>query len=375
MAGSLASRIYASDSDPEETVAVETYTTDIEALLGDEAESLLGHRSETFPASDLHLPGPDFVDRVCAHSDRNVQVLRNLQGLFSHGRLGGTGYVSILPVDQGIEHSAGASFAPNPQYFDPEKIVELAVEGGCNAVASTFGVLGMVARKWATKIPFIVKLNHNELLSYPNTHDQTLFGNVHRAWEMGATGVGATVYFGSAESRRQLIEISEAFSEAHDLGMFTVLWCYIRNSDFTKDGTDYGLAADLTGQANHMGVTIEADIIKQKLPENNGGYKAIGFGKTHDKVYSELTTDHPIDLTRYQVASCYMGRAGLINSGGASSQESDKAEAVRTAVINKRAGGTGLISGRKAFQRPMSEGVEILNAIQDVYLSPDVTIA
>ena len=356
-------------------MAVDTYTTDIEALLADEAESLLGHVSQTFPASDLHLPGPDFVDRVYAHSDRNVQVLRNLQGLFNHGRLGGTGYVSILPVDQGIEHSAGASFAPNPQYFDPEKIVELAVEGGCNAVASTFGVLGMVARKWATKIPFIVKLNHNELLSYPNTYDQTMYGNVHRAWEMGAMGVGATIYFGSAESRRQIIEVSEAFSEAHDLGMFTVLWCYIRNSDFKKDGTDYSVAADLTGQANHLGVTIEADIIKQKAPENNGGFKALGFGKTDDLVYSRLTTDHPIDLTRYQVASCYMGRAGLINSGGASKKDSDKAEAVRTAVINKRAGGTGLISGRKAFQRPMSEGVEILNAIQDVYLSPDVTIA
>ncbi len=356
-------------------MAVDTYTTDIEALLGDEAGSLLQHRSETFPASDLHLPGPDFVDRVLAHSDRNVQTLRNLQGMFSHGRLGGTGYVSILPVDQGIEHSAGASFAPNPQYFDPEKIVELAVEGGCNAVASTFGVLGMVARKWATKIPFIVKLNHNETLSYPNTYDQTLYGSVHQAWEMGATGVGATIYWGSAESRRQLLEISEAFSEAHDLGMFTVLWCYVRNSEFKQDGTDYSLAADLTGQANHIGVTIEADIIKQKLPENNGGFTKLGFGKTDDLVYDKLTTDHPIDLCRYQLASCYMGRAGLINSGGASNQDSDKAEAVRTAVINKRAGGTGLISGRKAFQRPMSEGVEILNAIQDVYLSPDVTIA
>jgi fructose-bisphosphate aldolase, class I len=356
-------------------VAVDTYTTDIEALLGDEAESLLGHRSETFPASDLHLPGPDFVDRIYAHSDRNVQVLRNLQGMFNHGRLGGTGYLSILPVDQGIEHSAGASFAPNPGYFDPEKIVELAVEGGCNAVASTFGVLGMVARRWATKIPFIVKVNHNETLSYPNTYDQTLFGNVHRAWEMGASGVGATIYFGSEESRRQIVEISEAFSEAHDLGMFTVLWCYLRNSDFKQNGTDYHLAADLTGQANHIGVTIQADIIKQKLPETNGGFKAIGFSKTDDLVYDKLTSDNPIDLCRYQVASCYLGRAGLINSGGASNKDSDKAEAVRTAVINKRAGGTGLISGRKAFQRPMSEGVEILNAIQDVYLSPDVTIA
>ena len=356
-------------------MAVETYTTDIEALLGEEAEDLLQFRSETFPAESLHLPGPDFIDRVLVHSDRNVQTLRNLQGMFNHGRLGGTGYVSILPVDQGIEHSAGASFAPNAEYFDPEKIVELAVEGGCNAVASTFGVLGMVSRKWATKIPFIVKLNHNETLSYPNTYDQTLFGNVHRAWEMGATGVGATIYFGSEESRRQIVEISEAFSEAHDLGMFTVLWCYLRNSDFKQDGTDFHLAADLTGQANHIGVTIQADIIKQKLPENNGGFKALGFSKTDDLVYDKLTSDHPIDLCRYQVASCYMGRAGLINSGGASNKDSDKAEAVRTAVINKRAGGTGLISGRKAFQRPMSEGVEILNAIQDVYLSPDVTLA
>jgi class I fructose-bisphosphate aldolase len=356
-------------------VAVETYTTDIEALLGDEAEDLLQFRSETFPLESLHLPGPDFIDRVLVHSDRNVQTLRNLQSMFNHGRLGGTGYVSILPVDQGIEHSAGASFAPNPEYFDPEKIVELAVEGGCNAVASTFGVLGMVARKWATKIPFIVKINHNETLSYPNTYDQTLFGNVHRAWEMGAAGVGATIYFGSEESRRQIVEISEAFSEAHDLGMFTVLWCYLRNSDFKQDGTDYHAAADLTGQANHIGVTIQADIIKQKLPETNGGFKALGFSKTDDLVYDKLSSDHPIDLCRYQVASCYMGRAGLINSGGASNKDSDKAEAVRTAVINKRAGGTGLISGRKAFQRPMSEGVGILNAIQDVYLSPDVTLA
>src|SRR5215217_2125407 len=371
MRGSLASRPDRAKQLEASPVAVETYTTDIEALLGDEAETLLQHRSETFPAADLHLPGPDFIDRVMVHSDRNVQTLRNLQGLFSHGRLGGTGYLSILPVDQGIEHSAGASFAPNPQYFDPEKIVELAVEGGCNAVASTFGVLGIVARRWATKIPFIVKLNHNEMLSYPNTYDQTMFGNVHRAWEMGATGVGATIYFGSAESRRQLIEVSEA----HDLGMFTVLWCYLRNSDFKKDGTDYSLAADLTGQGNHLGVTIQADIIKQKLPENNGGFNEVSFGKTDDLVYSELTTDNPIDLCRYQVASCYMGRAGLINSGGASNKDSDMAEAVRTAVINKRAGGTGLISGRKAFQRPMSEGVELLHAIQDVYLSPDVTIA
>src|SRR5215217_2104039 len=347
----------------------------IAELLGPDASKLLEHTSQTISKDLLNLPGPDFIDRVWSISDRSPAVLRSLQSLFDNGRLAGTGYVSILPVDQGIEHSAGASFAPNPQYFDPEKIVELAVESGCNAVASTFGVLGIVARKWATKMPFIVKINHNEMLSYPNTYDQTLFGNVHRAWEMGASGVGATVYFGSPESRRQLIEISEAFSEAHDLGMFTVLWCYLRNNDFKKDGTDYSLAADLTGQANHLGVTIQADIIKQKLPENNGGFNEVSFGKTDDLVYSELTTDNPIDLCRYQVASCYMGRAGLINSGGASNKDSDMAEAVRTAVINKRAGGTGLISGRKAFQRPMSEGVELLHAIQDVYLSPDVTIA
>jgi class I fructose-bisphosphate aldolase len=356
-------------------VAVETYTTDFEALLADEADSLLNHRSQTISADQLHLPGPDFLDRVLAHSDRNVPVLRNLQSMFGHGRLGGTGYLSILPVDQGIEHSAGASFAPNPPYFDPEKLVELAVEGGCNAVASTVGALGIVARRYAPKIPFIVKLNHNEMLSYPNTYDQTMFTNVHRAWELGAAGVGATIYFGSAESRRQIIEVSEAFSEAHDLGMFTVLWCYLRNSEFKQDGTDYSLATDLTGQANHMGVTIEADIIKQKLPENNGGYNVLKYGKTDDLVYSELTSDNPIDMCRYQVASCYMGRAGLINSGGASTKESDLAEAVRTAVINKRAGGTGLISGRKAFQRPMAEGVEILHAIQDVYLSPEITLA
>jgi class I fructose-bisphosphate aldolase len=356
-------------------LALDTYTTDIEALLGDEADSLLRHRCETIAAEELHLPGPDFIDRVMSVSDRNVQVLRNLQGMFDHGRLGGTGYLSILPVDQGIEHSAGASFAPNPPYFDPERLVELAIEGGCSAIASTGGALAMVSRKYATKIPFIVKLNHNELLSYPNTHDQTMFVNVHRAWELGATGVGATIYFGSEESRRQIVEVSEAFSEAHDLGMFTVLWCYLRNSGFKQDGTDYHAAADLTGQANHLGVTLQADIIKQKLPENNGGFTALNFGKTHDAVYSQLSSDHPIDLTRYQVANCFMGRAGLINSGGASSQDTDLAEAVRTAVINKRAGGTGLISGRKAFQRPLSDGVDILHAIQDVYLSPDVTIA
>jgi fructose-bisphosphate aldolase, class I len=356
-------------------VAVDTYTTDIEALLGDEAEDLLQFRSETFPKESLHLPGPDFIDRVLVHSDRNVQTLRNLQAMFDHGRLGGTGYVSILPVDQGIEHSAGASFAPNPQYFDPEKIVELAAEGGCNAVASTFGVLGMVARKWATKIPFIVKINHNETLSYPNTYDQTLFGNVHRAWEMGATGIGATIYFGSEESRRQIVEISEAFSEAHDLGMFTVLWCYLRNSDFKQNGTDYHLAADLTGQANHIGVTIQADIIKQKLPENNGGFKALSFSKTDDLVYDKLTTDNPIDLTRWQVVNNYMGRVPLINSGGESAGATDLAQAVRTAVINKRAGGAGLIVGRKAFQRPLQEGVSLLNTIQDVYLDEAITPA
>jgi class I fructose-bisphosphate aldolase len=314
------------------------------------------------------------------HTDRSTATLRALRQLFDHGRLAGTGYVSILPVDQGIEHSAGASFAPNPIYFDPERIVELAVEGGCNAVASTFGVLGAVSRRWAHRIPFIVKLNHNELLTYPNKFDQVPFGSVSRAWEMGAAGVGATIYFGSDESTRQLQEVSEAFEEAHQLGMFTVLWCYLRNSAFKTPEADYHLAADLTGQANHLGVTIEADIIKQKLPENNNGYGAMNanggaYGKTSSKVYSELSSDHPIDLCRYQVANCYMGRAGLINSGGASSGESDLAEAVRTAVINKRAGGTGLISGRKAFQRPMADGVEILNAIQSVYLASEVTVA
>jgi fructose-bisphosphate aldolase, class I len=352
----------------------------IEELLGDEAESLLSHTCETIDRSLLHLPGPDFIDRVTAINDRSCQVLRALQSLYDHGRLGGTGYLSILPVDQGIEHSAGASFAPNPAYFDPEKIVELAYEGGCNGVASTIGVLGAVSRRWAHKIPFIVKLNHNELLSYPNTYDQTMFGSARLAWEMGAAAVGATIYFGSEQSRRQLVEVSEAFEEAHQLGMFTVLWCYLRNSAFKKDGVDYHLAADLTSQANHLGVTIEADIIKQKLPENNNGYGAVSqngskFGATNEKVYTELTTDHPIDLTRYQVAGCYMGRAPLINSGGASSGDSDLAEAVRTAVINKRAGGVGLISGRKAFQRPTDQGIELLNAIQDVYLAADVTVA
>ena len=348
---------------------------DFEGLLGDEAESLLSHESKTIPSQDLHLPGPDFVDRVLAATDRSPQVLRNLQSLFDHGRLGSTGYVSILPVDQGIEHSGAASFAPNPRYFDPVGIVELAVEGGCNAVASTFGVLGATSRRFAHRIPFIVKLNHNELLTYPNKFDQVMFGSVEQAYDLGAAGVGATIYFGSAEATRQIQEVAAAFHRAHECGMFTVLWCYLRNPDFKVDGTDYHAAADLTAQANHIGVTIEADIIKQKLPENNGGYTALGFGKTHSLVYDELTTDHPIDLTRWQVANCYMGRIGLINSGGASSGASDLAEAVRTAVINKRAGGLGLISGRKAFQRPVSEGVELLNAIQDVYLSDSVTVA
>jgi class I fructose-bisphosphate aldolase len=346
-------------------------------LLGDEADQLLNHRCETIDASRLHLPGPDFIERALLDTDRSNQVLRNLRQMYDHGRLGGTGYLSILPVDQGIEHSAGASFAPNPDYFDPAAIIELAIEGGCNAVASTIGVLGAMSRKYAHRIPFIVKLNHNELLTYPNRFDQVMFGSARRAWEMGAAGVGATIYFGSEESTRQLQEVSEAFEEAHELGMFTVLWCYLRNPAFKKDGVDYHLAADLTGQANHLGVTIEADIIKQKLPENNNGYGAMGdgYGKTSKLVYSELTSDHPIDLTRYQVANCYMGRAGLINSGGASSGERDLAEAVRTAVINKRAGGTGLISGRKSFQRPRRDGIALLNAIQDVYLSPEITVA
>jgi fructose-bisphosphate aldolase, class I len=348
---------------------------DLEHLLGDEARTLLDHKCQTIERSLLNLPGPDFVDRVCALSDRSPRVLTSLQRMFDHGRLAGTGYLSILPVDQGIEHSAGASFAPNPLYFDGDNIVRLAVEGGCNAVASTFGVLGSVARRWAHRIPFIVKLNHNELLTYPNHYDQVLFGTVREAWEMGAAAVGATIYFGSEESDRQLVEIARAFHEAHSLGMATILWCYVRNSAFKKDGTDYSLAADLTGQANHLGVSIEADIIKQKAPENNGGFTALNFGKTSPIVYEKLTSDNPIDLTRYQVANCFMGRAGLINSGGESKGASDLAEAVRTAVINKRAGGMGLISGRKAFQRPMEEGIGLLNAIQDVYLSKDVTIA
>jgi class I fructose-bisphosphate aldolase len=348
---------------------------DLVSLLGDEATSLLEHESQGIPKADLHLPGPDFVTRVMAQSDRSPQVLRNLQSLFDHGRMGGTGYVSILPVDQGIEHSAAASFAPNPAYFDPAKIVELAIEGGCNGVASTFGVLAMVSRTYAHRLPFIVKINHNELLTYPATHDQIMFGTVEQAYDLGAAGVGATIYFGSAESNRQIVEVAEAFARAHELGMFTVLWCYTRSGDFKVDGVNYEVSADLTGQANHLGVTIEADIIKQKQPENNNGFGAVGFGRTHERVYSELTTDHPIDLTRWQVANCYMGRAGLINSGGASSGGDDLAQAVRTAVINKRAGGTGLISGRKAFQRPMAEGVDLLNAIQDVYLDESVTVA
>jgi class I fructose-bisphosphate aldolase len=349
---------------------------DIQSLLGDQADSLLGHVAKAIPAEDLTLPGPDYIDRVLVDSDRSPQVLRNLATMFDHGRLGGTGYVSILPVDQGIEHSAAASFAPNPAYFDPKNIVELAIEGGCNAVATTFGVLGSVSRRYAHRIPFIVKLNHNELLTLPNRFDQIMFGSVEEAFDLGAAGVGATIYFGSEESTRQIQEGSEAFHRAHELGLFTVLWCYLRNEGFKVDGVDYHAAADLTGQANHIGVTIEADIIKQKLPEVNGGFNAIkGYGKTNPLVYSELTTDNPIDLTRWQVINCYAGRIGLINSGGASSGATDLADAVRTAVINKRAGGLGLISGRKAFQRPMAEGVELLNAIQDVYLDASITIA
>jgi fructose-bisphosphate aldolase, class I len=350
--------------------------TDIVSALGDEAESLLSYECKSVPKEDLYLPGGDFIDRVVTETDRSPAVLRNLQSLINHGRLAGTGYVSILPVDQGIEHSGAASFAPNPRYFDPRYIVELAIDGGCNAVATTVGVLGAVSRRYAHHIPFIVKLNHNELLTYPNAYDQIMFGSVQQAFDMGAVGVGATIYFGSEQSTRQLQEVSEAFQEAHELGMFTVLWCYLRNSAFKVDGVDYHTAADLTGQANHLGVTIEADIVKQKQPETNAGYKALeGYGKTHDLVYDKLTTDHPIDLTRWQVVNGFMGRVGLINSGGASAGESDLTEAVRTAVINKRAGGMGLISGRKAFQRPTAQGIELLNAIQDVYLSSEVTVA
>ncbi|MBI5371425.1 MAG: class I fructose-bisphosphate aldolase [Sphingobacteriales bacterium] len=354
--------------------------TNIQQLLGDKAGYLLNHQSKAIPKEQLHLPGPDFVDRIWMNSDRNPQVLRNLQGLYGTGRLAGTGYLSILPVDQGIEHSAGASFAKNPVYFDPENIIRLAMEGGCNAVATTFGGLGFMSRRYAHKIPFIVKINHNEFLTYPNKFDQVMFASIRSGWNLGAAAVGATIYFGSEESTRQIREVSLAFEMAHELGMATILWCYLRNPAFKTKEKDYHVSADLTGQANHLGVTIEADIIKQKLPENNGGYLALNtkesaYGKTDKRIYEELTTDHPIDLCRYQVANCYMGRAGLINSGGASSGASDMAEAVTTAVINKRAGGMGLISGRKAFQRPMKEGVEILNAIQDVYLDKQVTIA
>lgn len=347
----------------------------IRELLGKDADSLLNHTCNTIPKSNIHLPGSDFVDRIFAASNRSNQVMRSLESIYNHGRLAGTGYVSILPVDQGIEHSGGASFAPNPMFFDPENIVRLAIDGGCNAVASTYGVLASVSRKYAHKIPFIVKINHNEFLTYPNKFDQIMFGSVEEAWNMGAVAVGATIYFGSEESSRQIIEVAQAFERAHELGMATILWCYTRNNAFKKDGVDYHTSADLTGQANHLGVTIQADIIKQKLPTNNGGYTAINFGKTHKKVYEELTSAHPIDLCRYQVANCYMGRQGLINSGGESKGASDMAEAVTTAVINKRAGGQGLISGRKAFQKPFAEGIQMLNAIQDVYLCNEVTIA
>lgn len=351
----------------------------IEELLGNDADSLLSHVCKTIPKEKLHIPSPTYVDDVWYHSDRNNRVLQNLQRIINHGRLAGTGYLSILPVDQGIEHSAGASFAKNPAYFDPANIVELAIEGGCNAVASTFGVLGSVSRKYAHKIPFLVKINHNELLTYPNKYDQIMFGSIDKAYDMGAAAVGATIYFGSDESSRQIVEVAQAFEYAHELGMATVLWCYTRNSAFKVGGTDYHASADLTGQANHLGVTIEADIVKQKLPTNNGGYLALNsgdssYGKLDQRIYDELTTDHPIDLTRYQVANGYMGRAGLINSGGASGKD-DFAQAVKTAVVNKRAGGMGLISGRKAFQRPMDEGVKLLNYIQDVYLNDEITIA
>ncbi len=354
-------------------------TKNIYELLGDEADSLLNHECKTISKDQLHVPGSDFVDTVWSHSNRSNRVLANLQRLFDNGRLGGTGYLSILPVDQGIEHSGGASFAKNPIYFDPENIVKLAYEGGCNAVASTFGVLGAVSRKYAHKIPFIVKINHNELLTYPNQFDQIMFGTIDDAYNMGAAAVGATIYFGSDNASRQIIEVAEAFAYAHELGMATILWCYTRNNAFKIDGTDYHVAADLTGQANHLGVTIQADIIKQKLPEVNGGYKALNagdssYGKLDERMYTELTSDHPIDMTRYQVANCYMGRSGLINSGGASG-ENDFVDAAKTAVVNKRAGGMGLISGRKAFQRPMAEGVKLLNVIQDVYLDEDITIA
>ena len=359
-------------------MAVADTTRSIDGIvssLGDEAESLLKHTCAGIPKAQIQSPGPDHLDRVFGLSDRKPQVLVNLARIFDHGRLGGTGYVSILPVDQGIEHSGAASFAPNPAYFDPENIVRLAIEGGCNAVASTLGVLGAVSRRYAHKIPFVVKINHNEMLTYPASYRQILYSNVEQAWEMGAAAVGATIYFGSEDFDRELMEISECFAQAHGMGLATVLWCYLRNSAFKKDGVDYHAAADLTGQANHIGATIEADIVKQKQPTNNGGYTAINFGKTHPLVYGDLVTDHPVDLVRWQVANCYMGRIGLINSGGASTGQGDLEQAVRTAVINKRGGGTGLISGRKAFQKPMAEGVELLNAIQDVFLCDDVTIA
>jgi len=349
--------------------------TDVASLLGKDADDLLNHECKTISAKELHKPGKDFIDRCFSGSNRNNQVLKSLQSIYDHGRLSGSGYLSILPVDQGIEHSGGASFAPAPMYFDPENIVKLAIEGGCNAVASTYGVLANVSRKYAHKIPFIVKINHNELMTYPNKYDQIMFGTIQDAWNMGACAVGATIYFGSDESARQIVEVAEAFEYVHELGMATVLWCYLRNSGFKKDGTDYHSSADLTGQANHLGVTIQSDIIKQKLPLNNGGFNAINFGKTHKKVYDQLSSNHPIDLCRYQVLNCYSGRIGLINSGGESKGAGDLAEAVTTAVINKRAGGQGLISGRKAFQKPLKEGVALLNAIQDVYLDKKITLA
>ncbi len=372
----LLSEWFTEPSDPPRVRGRGDIVIDVEAVLGDKAEYLLGFDSPAIPSDQLTLPGPDFIERVLIDSDRSPQVLRNLQSLWDHGRLAGTGYTSILPVDQGIEHSGAASFAPNPIYFDPLRIIELAVEGGCNAVATTFGVLGMASRRWAHRIPFIAKINHNELLTYPTTYDQIMFGSVEQAFDLGAAGVGATIYFGSAQSDRQIQEVSKAFRRAHELGMFTVLWCYLRNPAFKVDGVDYHASADVTGQANHIGVTIEADIVKQKLPTNNGGFKAIsGLGKTHERVYTELTTDHPIDLCRWQVINDYAGRVPLINSGGASSGASDLTEAVTTAVVNKRAGGMGLILGRKAFQRPMEDGVAMLNAVQDVYLDDSVTVA
>jgi fructose-bisphosphate aldolase, class I len=350
-------------------------TEHIEKYLGNEAKNLLSYEAKGVPKEELTLPGPDSIDNIFGISDRNVQVLRSLSTIYNHGRLAGTGYLSVLPVDQGIEHTAGSSFAPNPEYFDPENIIKLAIEGGCNAVVNTFGGMSLLARKYAHKIPFIVKINHNELMTYPNKYDQVMFGNVEEAWNLGAAAVGATIYFGSQESNRQIIEVADAFDRAHELGMATVLWCYTRNSNFKTDEKDYHTAADMTGQANHLGVTVKADLIKQKLPELNGGFKKLKFGKTHPDMYDKLTSDHPIDLCRYQVINCYMGKIGLINSGGPSSGESDFAQVARTAVINKRAGGTGLITGRKAFQRPMKEGIELLNLVQDIYLNKEITVA